>query len=189
PIPRRMPHRVRQQPVKPLDALGLKAICAPPLRLLEFPPVAERRPTLDAGLVAANRRAPERRGQLVAHAASTLRVFRASKDSYASAYAAAVRVMLKSLTTRWRPARPIARARSGLVSNSIIAAANSSGLPTGTNRPVSPGRTTSRLPPTSVATTGSPAAIASSRVIAIPSLRDESTNRSASARKLPTSER
>ena len=76
---------------------------------------------------------------------------------------------------RWRPARPIAPARSGSETTSLSAAAKSatywsgsSGVPVpsvaysmGTSRPVWPSTTTSGMPPVAVATTAVSQAIAS----------------------------
>jgi len=56
-----------------------------------------------------------------------------------------------------------------------------------TSRPVSPSTTTSGTPPTALATTGRPAAIASRIEIGIPSESDESTKTSARASRSGTS--
>ena len=76
---------------------------------------------------------------------------------------------LNSSSARRRPASPIALARSGLSSSSFARVANAARSPTGTRYPVSPGNTRSRLPGMSDATTGTPAAIASSIEFGSPS--------------------
>src|SRR5581483_8144253 len=64
--------------------------------------------------------------------------------------------------THARPATPSDRPPSGSWSSRSIAAARASGSSGGTRSPVSPSRTSSGMPATSVETTGSPRAIASS---------------------------
>jgi hypothetical protein len=82
------------------------------------------------------------------------------------------------------------RARvGGSEATRTIASAKASADPAAVSSPVTPLTITSRFPPTSVATAGRPDAMASSRAIETPSLTDDSTNTSASARSGATSAR
>ena len=85
---------------------------------------------------------------------------------------------VNSDSTRRRAASPSRRASSGSRRSRITASARASGSLGGTRRPVSPSTTSSGLPPTRVATTGRPAAMASSRALDMPSSTEDRTNTS-----------
>ena len=87
------------------------------------------------------------------------------------------------------PASPMAFRFSGSASNSATAEANAAAFRGGTSRPVSPSTTASGFPPTSHATTGSPAAIASRIALENPSSREGWTKRSEARRRSGTSVR
>ena len=74
-----------------------------------------------------------------------------------------------SVSTRLRPAAPIAARRAGSPASAMIAFASAGASRGGTNRPLPPCRTTSRHPGKSVATIGRPQAAASSSVFGTPS--------------------
>lgn len=83
--------------------------------------------------------------------------------------------MSKSFSTRARPALPISLAKSGSRRRRKIAVASACGSRGGTSNPEISSATTSGVPPTCVATTGRPRAIASSSVSETPSVIDERT--------------
>ena len=87
-------------------------------------------------------------------------------------------------STRRRAASPKRRARSRSRRRRSTASASARAFLGGTRRPVSPSTTTSGFPPTRVATTGRPAAIASRRLFDIPSQTEERTNTSKWGRSL-----
>ena len=66
---------------------------------------------------------------------------------------------------RSRPAAPNARPRSGSLSTEAMARASAGASPGGTKTPVTPSTTMSTMPPEAAATTGLPAAIASSTTV------------------------
>ena len=88
---------------------------------------------------------------------------------------------------RARAAWPSAAACAGSSIRATTASASAAGSSGGTRRPLTPSRTTSGMPPTRVATTGSAVAIASMRAFGKASDRDGSTNRSWSRRTGATS--
>ena len=87
-----------------------------------------------------------------------------------------MRSQLNSASTRRRPAAPKRAARSGSPQSALTAAASASGSPGGTRTPVSPSTTTSGMPPTRLATTAVPQAIASRLMSPKGSYTDGQTN-------------
>jgi hypothetical protein len=87
----------------------------------------------------------------------------------------------KSFECRFRPAAPIAWARDGSESSRRMAAESAAGSSDGTTNPLIPSCTASAFPPTSVATTGRDAAMASTMALEKPSLREGRTKMSAAA--------
>src|SRR5205809_550913 len=81
----------------------------------------------------------------------------------------------KCWMTRSRPAWPSRQARSRSSSTRPMARARAAGSRGATSRPVAPSSTASGMPPTRVATTGTPAAMDSSAVLGMPSLSEGST--------------
>ncbi len=76
---------------------------------------------------------------------------------------------VKRLATSCWAALAILARMPGLVAMARIAAPRAAGERTGTSTPVMPGMMASALPPTCVAMAGTPAAMASSRALELPS--------------------
>src|SRR6267142_2344301 len=89
---------------------------------------------------------------------------------------------VENASARARAASPSFRRSAGSRPSSISAAASASTSSGSTSRPHSPSVTTSGMPPTAVATTGSPRAIASTMTRPIPSFLDGMATTSAAAR-------
>ena len=94
---------------------------------------------------------------------------------------------LKCCSTRFRPFMPSPFAVSASSKRQISLEANASESRGGTKNPVSPSTTSSGTPPTFVATTGLPDAIASSSAMGRPSDSDGSAKRSITASNARTS--
>src|SRR5437588_8728447 len=102
---------------------------------------------------------------------------------YQSASARAEARREKRSSSRRRLASPIEARRRRSESSSTSAPASAAASPAGTRRPPSPATTASGLPPTSVASTGRPLAIASSKAFEKPSVSEGRRKRSAAARR------
>ncbi|PYM38976.1 MAG: hypothetical protein DME17_02630 [Candidatus Rokuibacteriota bacterium] len=97
-------------------------------------------------------------------------------------YTSAIRVVMTSTvnsSARARPAWPSSARRTGSERSSISASASAAGSSGGTSTPYRPPSSTDGMPPTRVATTGTPSASASTSTRPIPSLRDGTATTSA----------
>ena len=90
--------------------------------------------------------------------------------------------VVKFSAARDLPAAPIAFASEGSERRRVMADASAAGSFEGTRKPVILSFTASEFPPTSVATTGRDAAMASSMALEKPSLREGRTKISAAER-------